>query len=132
VKSNEPRRQHYVPEFYQVGFADADGLIWLYDRKTQRYAKTSPRNVCCEREMYTIDPGGVRDRRIEKHIFSQVDGDAAAVIRQFKSGVRFDDTLIAAFSIFMAFQITRNPAFRVLMVQNYQALGRSISAFSVK
>lgn len=123
MKSNEPRRQHYVPAFYQNGFADADGLIWLYDRQAKRYTKTSPRNICCEKDIYTIDPEGIRDRRIEKQLLSQVDGDAARVIREFESGARLSDASLAAFSIFMAFQITRNPAFRHLMVQNYQALG---------
>ena len=124
MKSNEPRRQHYVPVSYQNGFADTDGRIWLYDRKTQRYAKASPRDVCCENEIYTIDPQGIQDRRIERQLLSQVDGDGAAAIRHFSAGPgQFGDDWTEAFSIFMAFQITRNPAFRSLMVQNYRAYG---------
>jgi hypothetical protein len=97
MKSNEPRRQHYVPAFYQGGFAETDGLIWLYDRRAQRYTRTSPRNICCEKDIYTIDPEGIRDRRIEKQLFSQVDGDAATVIREFKSSARLSDSSVAAF-----------------------------------
>jgi hypothetical protein len=123
MKSNEPRRQHYVPISYQNGFADPDGRIWLYDRNTQKYTNTSPRNVCCEKDIYTIDPEGIQDRRIERQLFSQVDGDGAAAIRIFSRAEPFSNEWIEAFSIFMAFQITRNPVFRSLMVRNYQAYG---------
>jgi hypothetical protein len=32
---NDPKLHHYVPQFYQKGFADADGLLWVYDRRTK-------------------------------------------------------------------------------------------------
>jgi Protein of unknown function (DUF4238) len=88
VKLNEPRRHHYVPQFYQKGFSDTDERLWLYDRRTQKYAKAHPRDICCEKEFYTIDPQGTRDRHIESDWLSQVDGDGAAAIRLLKNGVQ--------------------------------------------
>jgi hypothetical protein len=31
-KSGDPRKHHYVPVFYQEGFANDAGLLWVYDR----------------------------------------------------------------------------------------------------
>ncbi len=123
MKCNEPRLHHYVPAAYQSGFADVDGLLWLYDRRTQRYTKTHPRVICCENNLYTIDPEGVEDCRIETQCLSQIDGDAITAIRQLGKGVQLDRDWMESFSIFIAFLITRTPAYRALITQNYQATG---------
>jgi hypothetical protein len=122
VKRNEPRRHHYVPEAYQKGFVNPDESIWLYDRKTQRYTKTHPRVICCENELYTIDPEGLKDRRVESKFLSSVDGDAITTIRQLERRERLDRDWMESFSIFMALLITRSPAFRKMTIQNLEAM----------
>jgi len=84
---SEPKKHHYLPVMYQVGFLEhQDGRLCLYDRKTQRYSRAHPKNICFERELYTIDPHGRQDRRIESEWLSRVDGDGATAIRQFQEG----------------------------------------------
>jgi hypothetical protein len=90
MKNKPPRRHHYIPQWYQAGFADNEGLLWVYDRQTQRFRQDIPKNICCERDLYTIDPAGRRDRRIETEFMSQVDGDGAAAVRMLARGVRLD------------------------------------------
>jgi hypothetical protein len=126
MKQNEPSRHHYVPQFYQRGFADSDGCLWMYDRNSQRFTKVHPKNICCERELYTIDPNGNKNRYIEVKWLSQVDGDGARAIRQFESGSQITDEWRECFSIYMAQQITRTPANLNLTTRNFQAMREEI------
>lgn len=122
MNNKGPRRQHYIPVFYQAGFTDTDERLWMYARKTQEYIKAHPRVICCENELYTIDPEGIRDRLIEERYLGQIDRDAATAIRQMKRKIKLDREWKESFSIFIAFLITRSPAFRVLTTQNYEAM----------
>jgi hypothetical protein len=36
------RKHHFVPVFYQKGFADRDGLLWVYDRKLRTFKRLHP------------------------------------------------------------------------------------------
>jgi Protein of unknown function (DUF4238) len=45
-------RQHYLPQFLQRGFADADDFVWFF-RKNQPGRRVSTRNVGVERTFYT-------------------------------------------------------------------------------
>jgi hypothetical protein len=126
MKNKEPRRHHYVPQWYQAGFADADGLLWVYDRKLHLYRKTHPKSICWEKDMYTIDPEGDRDQRIETEYMNQVDGEGATAVRILASGRLLDKDWTESFSIFMAFLITRSPAFRTMMSEMYRASGEEM------
>lgn len=119
---NGPRRHHYVAQFHQKHFADNDGRLWVYDRRERRYRKIHPLNICCEKELYTIDPEGRRNRYVEQEWLSRVDGDAASALRQFETGVLLDDEWKESFSVFMAQQITRGPAFRNLTFDNFRLM----------
>jgi len=132
MKSKEPRRHHYLPQWYQTGFADTDGRLWLYDRKAQTYRKAHPRYVCCEKDLYTIDPDGIQDQRIEREILQLIDGQGASAVRFLAGGARLDREWSESFSIFMAVLITRTPAFRSMMSQMYKATGEEIMRIMTK
>src|SRR6202035_3387155 len=53
---------------------------------------------------------------------SVVDGEGATAIRQLDTGVHFDSEWKESFSVFMAQQITRTPAFRDMTSANYRAM----------
>jgi len=81
VAKNEPKRHHYVPEAYQRGFADTDDRLWFYDRLSRQFRKVHPRHICCERELYTINPDGDANQNIEAKYLSRIDGDGIEAIR---------------------------------------------------
>ena len=37
----------------------------MYDRRTQRFKKLHPRVICCENDLYTLDPHGDQNSQIE-------------------------------------------------------------------
>ena len=122
MKRNEPKRHHYVAEFHQRGFTERDERLWLYDRRLQRYRKVHPRNICCENDLYTIDPEGNRNLYIELEWLRMVDRDGSNAIRRFKKGELLDLEWQESFSIYMAQQITRTPVFRDLTIASYRAM----------
>ena len=112
---------------YQAGFVGhEDGRLCLYDRKTQRYSRAHPKNTCFERELYTIDPHGRQDRRIESEWLSRIDGEGATAVRQFKEGAVLSREWTESFSIFIALLIARSPVFRDLTKRNAQMVGEEI------
>ena len=122
-KSNDPKGHHYVPQFYQKGFADSDELLWLYDRQLHLYRKVHPKNICQENDLYTIDPQGNRNSSIESQWLSRLDGEGATAIRRFSQKLELDYEWKESFSIFMAQQITVLGAERELVVHTRQATG---------
>jgi hypothetical protein len=110
-----PRKHHYVPVFYQKHFANADGLLWVYDRKLYTYKELHPNNICCEKDLYSITPEGKpKDQRLESIGLSQADGFCATAIREITADL---STLPARKTIeviaqFVGLQYSRVPAMR--------------------
>ena len=66
IALNDPRKHHYVPVFYQKHFANAEGSLWVYDRKLKWCKDLVPKNICFENDLYTLKHDGApRDQRIE-------------------------------------------------------------------
>src|SRR5690349_23283878 len=122
MKRNEPRRHHYVAEFHQKGFMERNERLWLYDRKLRRYRQVHPRNICCENDLYTIDPEGNWNLFIELDWLRMVDRDGSNAIRRFEKGDLLDQAWQESFSIYIAQQITRTPVFRDLTIASYRAM----------
>src|ERR1051326_5448869 len=99
------RKHHYVPQFYQKGFADVDGLLWVYDRKIHTYKKLHPTVICRSEDLYTIGHAhGPRDRRVETEILSPIESAAAPVIRKLRPGVVPNPMEYAQLVFFIAVQ----------------------------
>jgi Protein of unknown function (DUF4238) len=50
----DPRRHHYVPQFHQRRFADADGRLWVWDKATDRVFRTTPGSIAVETDFYRL------------------------------------------------------------------------------
>jgi Protein of unknown function (DUF4238) len=107
-----PRKHHYVPKFYQRGFADLEGLLWVYDRQQQVYRHLAPQVVCREQNLYAVRPDGVPpDQRVETDILSPVESFAATVIRKTAKRQRPNRDELDMLGFFIGFQFTRLPSF---------------------
>src|ERR1700682_2162478 len=71
------KKHHYVPVFYQKGFADADGLLWVYDRNHETSKQLHPKVVCRAEDLYAVRPKNApRDRTIETDVLSPIESVA--------------------------------------------------------
>jgi hypothetical protein len=64
-----PKRHHFLPEFYLNGFA-RDGLLWLYDRGRKQYRRQTPHNTAIIGHYYTFEnEKGEKDYSVENGAF---------------------------------------------------------------
>jgi len=114
---------HYIPEFYQKKFANApDDRLHFYNRKEKKYGQAHPRVLCREHDLYTIDPNGGRDHRIESKYSSVIDSIGADAIRQIQQGNTSHDAK-ANLALFIAHMLTRSPAFREVTTKAVEGIG---------
>lgn len=56
-----PKRHHFLPEFYLYGFAK-DGMVWLHDKKLEQFRHQTPTNTAVIGHYYTtLDEQGEKD-----------------------------------------------------------------------
>ncbi len=119
------RKHHYVPAFYQKGFANVDGFLWVYDRKLHTCKQLAPKVICRTENLYTVTvQPGVNDTRIETEILSPIEGAAAPVIRSLKDGYKPSPLEYANLVLFISLQFTRLPSFGRAVSQTLEALMR--------
>ena len=106
------RKHHYVPVFYQWGFADSQGLVWVYDRVRKTYKHLSPRVVCRAQDFYAVRPEGApKDQRIRTDILGPLEGRAAPVIRKIGVEVQLTFEEMDHLCLFIGLQFARVPSF---------------------
>lgn len=71
---------HYVPQFVLRYFSD-NGMVWVYDRKTNEYRFQSVRSTTGAKGFYTFNfKSGNKTDEIEK-LFTQIEGNAVEIIK---------------------------------------------------
>ncbi len=108
-------RHHYVPIFYQRGFA-ADGLLWVYDRRSKTHSNRHPKSICVAKELYTYFSLSINgDQKIETEFLSRLESNAASAIKSLSPTHSLNDESRSAISIFVACQYLRSPGQRGLV-----------------
>src|SRR5262249_15309640 len=82
---NEPRRHHYIPQFYLSNWCNADGDLWSYHRIPTKLIinKVRPKSAGYEKELYTLAhlPAEAR-QSVEKYVTADVDNRAATALQK--------------------------------------------------
>lgn len=108
---NRPKRHHYVPQFYLNNFADKQGMIWVYDRKTKEYRQQSVKDTAVQNNYYRMRlKGGGQTNELEG-FFSQLEGFACTVMGKLERGASLTEEERENIAAFMAFQMMRVPDF---------------------
>lgn len=112
----EPRRHHYIPEFYLANFTptgEKDDFLWVLDKKQAKQWKAIPKNVAHQRDFYRISAEDLKATEVEG-ILSEIEGEASLVIRNVIEKLRLpdDDKEFAILMDFIALMATRIPGVR--------------------
>ncbi len=80
----EPRRQHFVPQFYLRGFAGDKGRLFVVDRPSKKTFRTAPKNVAAERDFNRIEVHGMDPNAVEKAL-AEFEGKVAPAFERIKA-----------------------------------------------
>jgi len=86
----EPRRHHYVPQFYLRRFSDERELFWVWDKTTDRVFRSSPSSIAVEGDFYKIHdfvPLGHDPYLMEKQL-AGIDGETSIITGQWIDWLR--------------------------------------------
>jgi hypothetical protein len=111
---NQPKRHHWVPQFYLGYFSvpEDPGHVWIYRRESRSTFKTTIRNVAVETNLYSVDSENGQDPALEKRL-AGLEGLYSqwwAKMRNSDKPPNIDspDTRLNL-ARFMAIQMSRNP-----------------------
>lgn len=107
----QPKRHHYVPQFYLNNFADKQGKIWVYDRKIKEYRHQSVKDTAVQNNYYRMRlKGGGQTNELEG-FFSQLEGLACSAMNKLERGTPLTEEEKGNIAAFVAFQMMRVPDF---------------------
>lgn len=102
-----------MPVFYQKGFTNTRGLLWVYDRKLGTCKELHPASICCEKDFYTIKHKDAPwDRRIESKVLAAIDSLVAPAIRALQTEGSLNVEWVEEIAFVAALQFTRVLTFR--------------------
>ena len=108
---SEPKRHHYLPQFYLNRFTDNKGLLWVFDRDTKEYRQQSSKNTMLQCHYYTFrDKDGKKHTEIEK-FFSIIEGRTKPIIEKVDDKQKITAEEKEILATFISFQKTRVPDF---------------------
>lgn len=124
---SEPRRHHYVPQFYLKRFADTRGKIVQVRREDGKLVATSTvGKTAASNDFYTVElDDGAKSQEIEKFL-SKLEADAAPIIEAMVSGNLPENEAREHLAIFLALQMNRGHDVRDLEQQAMTAITRMI------
>jgi hypothetical protein len=123
-----PKRQHYLPQFYLEGFTDhEDHLLWVFDRELKQFRCQQPKDTAVQGYYYTFTDGNGKRRNDIEEFFSLIESQTKPILDRISQGKVITDDEKQAFSIFIAFQKTRVPDFEKGMNEVGEKIFKRIS-----
>ncbi len=108
---NNPKRHHYVPQFYLKNFTNSKGLLQIFDREKNEYRQQNPLNTAVQGHYYTFrTEKGKKHTEIEK-LFSTIEDKAKLVIDKIDARENIAVEEKESLATFISFQKTRVPDF---------------------
>lgn len=106
----EPKRQHYLPQFYLEGFS-RDGLIWIFDRETGKYRRDGLSNTAVIKKYYSIEGAEEIEKTKIESMFSLIEGRAACVIKKLDLSQQITKNEWEVLAVFLGFLFSRVPQY---------------------
>jgi len=108
---SNPRKHHYVPQFYLSGFATEPPRLFVLDKETGRSYPSRIGDAGCERDFYIIEVEEEGDPFAVEKFFSTVEAHGAEVLRFIVDRKAIPEgDLYRKFIAFLAVMTVRGPA----------------------
>jgi len=107
---SEPKRHHYLPQFYLEQFC-RDGSLWVFDRDTSEFRPQTPKNTALISHYYSVEDEAGNKRTGIESLLSQLEGYAKPIMAKLLAQDAITESDKEEFSIFVAFMMNRVPDF---------------------
>lgn len=85
---SEPIKHHHVPQLYLKNFTyNSRGQLYVYTKRNHDIFKANIKNICVERNFYTLDVLADNKMIIEKFYATGIEPDMARVISEIKDKI---------------------------------------------
>lgn len=115
----DPRRHHYVPEFYLKGFCPPDkrSKIFVYDKNKGTCIHTNVKNVAVKKDYYKLpdsDDPNITPFMLEEAL-SEIEGEASSLLPEIIRGNPLNDEQRYLWATFIAVMYCRGPNARQMV-----------------
>jgi len=107
---NQPKRHHYIPQFFLRYFSQDQEHLWVFDRVKKEYRYQDTRKIASENKFYTYSAKG-KEENLEA-LFGTIEGLAKPIIDKIiaRSNITMQEK--ADLSMFLATLRVRIPDFK--------------------
>jgi len=113
---NQPRKHHYVPQFYLAGFTDnqtADGDLHVVDTSRLKTWVAKPKEAAHQRDFHKVEIGPETDPMAVEKILGQCEGKWSTMLRNVLEQFSFPNNYtFCDLMMFVAFMAVRVPLIR--------------------
>jgi hypothetical protein len=74
---------HYLPQYYLKGFSDDDGMIWVYEKGSEKKFNTQVKSAANITNLYSAD--------LEQYMADNIEGPANIVLEKIRNKVPVED-----------------------------------------
>lgn len=123
--SNNPKKHHFVPEFYQKGFLSEDGELYAYKKTYGGLKSWNPSQILYKEHLHTISIKNERTLMLEK-FYSQIEGEFSKYVALLKENIDNtnllaelgkDSAFIRMAKLLVAIQFWRTPCKKTLAIE---------------
>lgn len=107
---NQPKRHHYIPQFFLKNFSENEENLWVFDRVKKEYRNQGTKKIASENKFYTYISKG-KEENLEG-VFSQIEGLAKPIIDKIANKEKITPQEKADLSMFLATLRVRIPDFK--------------------
>jgi hypothetical protein len=91
---SEPRKHHYLPQFYLRGFSKDQRSLFQIEKTTGKYYRCQIKDVAATRDFHEIDADGATDTNGFEKMLAEVEGKLSEQLRMLLSdGISNDNAL---------------------------------------
>lgn len=105
-------RHHYIPQFLINGFADDNGLLYIYDKQADKILSKQrpPKSIFFETDRNTVEiKDDVKSSFLEDYLYAEIDNQTSKIIKHYqteelhKIDFQVEDTAILLFFLISLF-----------------------------
>lgn len=125
---NEPKRHHYIPQFFLKYFSEDQKNLWLFDRVKKEYRLQGTRKIASENKFYTYTVKG-KEENLED-LFGTIEGQAKPILEKLfeKKDITMQEK--ADLSMFLAALRVRIPDFKKWTEESGEKMYKKFNKFT--